>query len=208
MKKTRIAIIPFLFSFYMMVGSCQAQTKVDNAWTPEKARQWFETKEWTNGLTLKAYESLNIQEFAKQYHKNKAYWDKAFLYLKNTKLDTITPGKYYLDGQNVYISVTDGYTKDFEATKWEAHQKYIDIQYVIKGKEKMGMAPLSKATESVAFDNNKDVGFYTVADADAKFYLAEPGIFLIFFPKEAHRPSIKTDGCDSDKKIVIKIKAD
>lgn len=207
MKKTRLTIIPFLSLFCMTISVCYAQSSADQTWTPEKARQWFETKEWTNGLTLKVYDGLNVQEFAKQYHMNKAYWDLAFRYLKNTNLDTVTPGKYYLDGQNVYISVTEGNTKDFEATRWEAHRKYIDIQYVIKGKEKMGMAPFAKATENVAYDPTKDNGFYAVAESDARYYLADPSVFLIFFPQEAHRPNIKTDGCDADKKIVIKIKA-
>ena len=207
MKKPLILIV-LLSSFSISIGLCQSQTQGVQEWTAEKARQWFETKEWANGLTLKAYESLDVQEFAKQYHKNKVYWDKAFLYLKNTNLDTVTPGKYYLDGQNVYISVTEGKTKDFVASKWEAHRKYIDIQYVIRGKEKMGVAPFAKAKELETYDSAKDVGFYAIAETDAKFYTAEPGVFLIFFPKEAHRPGIKIDGCDSDKKIVIKVKAD
>jgi YhcH/YjgK/YiaL family protein len=185
-----------------------AQTSGDQTWTPEKATKWFEAKEWANGMTLKVYDAVNKQEFAKQYNKNKAYWDKAFAYLKNTNLDTVTPGKYFLDGTNVFISVTESKSKAFEATKWEAHRKYIDIQYIIKGKEKMGVAPFAKAKEVEPYNETKDIGFYSVAEADSKFYIAEPGTFLIFFPQEAHRPSIKVDGFDTTKKIVIKVKAD
>jgi len=175
--------------------------------TKEQAIKWLNSKEWANGLSLKVYDSVNVQEFAKQYNTNKSYWDKAFAYLKNTNLDTVSIGKYFLDGDNVIATVSENKPKDFADTKWEAHKKYIDIQYIIRGKEKMGVAQVSKGTVVDQYNETKDVGFYSVADADSKFYLAEPGVFLIFFTSEAHRPNIKVDGCDSDKKIVIKVKA-
>ena len=169
MKKICISLPLFIISIFLSNSSCRSQTCAQ-AWTMEKATKWFEAKEWTNGLSLKVYDSVNKLEFAKQYNKNKAYWDKAFTYLKNTNLDTVSPGKYYLDGNNVFVSVTMNKLKPFENTKWEAHRKYVDIQYVIKGKEKMGVAPFSKAKEVEVYDETKDVGFYAVADVEGKFY--------------------------------------
>ncbi len=197
-------LTPILLAFTAICISYPALAQTTNL----NSAQWLKAKEWANGLSLKVYDSVNAPEFEKQYNKNKVYWDKAFAYLKNTNLDTISPGKYFLDGDNVIATVSENKPKEFEATKWEAHRKYIDIQYIINGKERMGVAPLSKATVVEPYNETKDVGFYSIADADSKFYLAEPGVFLIFFPCETHRPNIKTDGCDKDKKIVIKVKAD
>jgi len=108
----------------------------------------------------------------------------------------------------VYVTVSDNKTKAFEETKWEAHKKYIDIQYVAKGKEKMGVAPFEKAIEVEPYNDKKDVGFYSISALESKFYIAQPDTFLIFFPSDAHRPNIKIDGVDADKKIVIKIRVE
>jgi biofilm protein TabA len=192
----------------MWSGSILAQTSNEPTWTMEKASTWVSSGAWTNGLKLKLHESADALEFAKQYHRNKALWDKAFAFLRDTRLETLTPGRVDLEGTNAYASVTEGPTKALEATKWEAHRKYIDLQYVITGKEQMGIAPLSKARVTEAYDEAKDVLFGEVPTAESKFYVAQPGTFFLFFPKDAHRPAVKADGSDTDKKVVIKIKAD
>jgi YhcH/YjgK/YiaL family protein len=199
-KITKLFGILILFTAGSMVFQpCNAQVNIE----PDN---WFNSREWANGLKLDAHKSTDIKEFYSQYAKNKAYWDKAFAYLRDTDLENVASGKYNLDGDNVYVSVTEGPTKTFENTKWEAHRKYIDIQYVVRGKEQMGVAPLSKAVNIEPYNSDKDIGFYQVPEDDCKYYVAEPGTFLIFFPQDAHRPSIKTEGTDADKKIVIKIK--
>lgn len=199
----RSTVFAFTTIFVMSMGaSCQSQTS--GTWSKEDAGKWFKGGEWLNGLKLNAHESTDQIEFANQYHKNKALWDKAFAFLKNTNLDTIRAGKYPIDGDNLYASVTENPTKDFDKTKWEAHKKYIDVQYVIKGKEKIGVAPFSTATVVTPYDETKDVGFYS--SNDGKFYEAQPGTFFIFFPQDAHRPNIKIEGCDVDKKIVLKVR--
>jgi len=178
-----------------------------NQWTLEKATSWFKAREWTNGLNLEPHKSIDVLEFAFQYTKNKAYWDKAFAYMRDTDLDKVAPGKYYIDGDNVYVLITEGNTKAFEDSKWEAHIKYIDIQYAIRGMEKIGVAPFTKAIITSPFDAVKDIGFFNIPEAISEYYVAEPGTFFIFFPKDAHRPGIRIEGIDSDKKLVIKIKA-
>lgn len=183
-----------------------AQTKANSTFTKMSADKWVKAGTWANGLKLKAHKSVNSIEFAGQYSKNKASWDKAFDFLRNTDLDTIKPGKYVLDGENVFVSVTEGPTKLIENAKWEAHHKYIDIQYVIKGKEKMGIAPISTAKPIAEFDEKKDVGFYDSLAKASAYYVAVPGTFFVFFPSDAHRPSIKVKGFDSDKKLVVKIR--
>lgn len=200
MKKLTSILVLFL-AFSLSI-QCYAQTS--DEWTKEKAEKWFANATWKDSLKLNAHESTDKVEFAKQYHKNKALWDKAFAYLRDTNLDTLSPGKYPIDGTNLFASVTETPTKDFEKTKCESHAKYIDLQYVIKGKEKMGVGKLSDANITTPLDPAKDNAFYDCPKLT--FYEATPGTFFLFFPSDAHRPSIKIEGCDSDKKIVIKIK--
>lgn len=176
-------------------------------WSASKAQKWFKAQSWKEGFKALTHAGLDVQELAYQYHSNPELWEKAFKFLATTNLDTLSLGKHILDGDNLYVSVTQGPVKSFEDTKWEAHKKYIDIQYVISGKEKMGQVTVDKTSVIVPFDVTKDVGFYSASDSDAGYYEANPSVFLIFFPKNAHRPGIKLEGCNTDKKLVIKIKA-
>ncbi len=194
--------LSFLFlcvaALFISVG---AQTS--NEWTKHKAKKWFKKKEWLGGLDLIPSKTINKKEFAKQYYAHRQYWDMAFAYLKNTDLEKLPKGKYPIDGDNVFASVTTDSTKDFDKTNWESHRKYIDLQYVIQGEEKIGVYPVSKAIVTKAYDDKRDAANYTT---DGKLYTAVPGTFFIFFPSDAHRPNITPGGNKVDKKIVIKIK--
>jgi biofilm protein TabA len=168
----------------------------------KSAKKWVAKKEWANGLKLNVDTSVNAIEFAKQYQANKAVWDKAFEFMKTHNLDTIAPGKYVIDGDKAFAAITDGPNKDFDKTGWESHRKYIDLQYIIRGKEKIGVANVATATVLNPYDEKGDAAHYTT---DGKYYIASPGTFFLFFPGDAHRPNIKVDGYDKVKKLVIKI---
>ncbi|HEY2582489.1 MAG TPA: YhcH/YjgK/YiaL family protein [Mucilaginibacter sp.] len=176
---------------------------IKNIWNEKSAAKWFANKDWKNGLSLKPHLSVNKSTFAGQYHKYQTGWDKAFKFLKDNNLETIEPGKYEIDGDNVYAIITEAPSKEFEQSKWEAHEKFIDIQYVIKGEEKIGVTPLSAATVSKPYDDTNDYANY---EADGKYYTAKPGTFFLFFPDDVHRPNVKVKGHGIVKKAVIKIR--
>ena len=190
-----------LFTFLGLTATVFAQDTT--AWNEKSAAKFAHSKEWKNGLKLKVHSSVNNIVFAEQYHKNKAVWDKAFAFLRDSDLLKLKPGKYVIDGDNAYATITEAPSKTFEQSAWESHRKYIDLQYVIKGKEKIGVAPVTTATVIKPYDETKDIANYT---AEGTFYIAEPGTFFLFFPGDAHRPNIKVDGYDVVKKLVIKIK--
>jgi YhcH/YjgK/YiaL family protein len=184
-------------------GSANPQTAALGSWTPSAARKWFRKKEWLNGAALTPHESINQQEFARQYHANKAYWDMAFTFLKEHDLQALAKGKYPIDGDNVYATVTEDPSKDFDKTNWESHRKYIDLQCVITGEERMGVCPVASATVTREYDEKKDLANYS---AEGKQYDIPAGTFVIFFPGDAHRPNITPGGNKVVKKIVIKIR--
>ncbi len=70
--------------------------------------------------------------------------ETALKYIENTDLNALENGRYEIDGDNIYAIVQDYQTKSQSEGKWEAHKKYIDIQCVIKGKEKIGWGLLEK----------------------------------------------------------------
>jgi biofilm protein TabA len=198
----------FKYNLLVLAVSCfiGGAAFAQNNLTEKTAAEWVKKGEWRNGFKLKPYNGLDNAEFAKQYHKNKALWDKAFCYLRAVNLDTLSVGKHLIDGENVFATVTDAATKPFEQTAWESHRKYIDLHLMIRGKEKIGVMDPATAKVTDAYDAAKDLAHYD-ASANGTYYIADPETLLIFFPQNAHRPGIHADGYDKVKKLVIKIRA-
>lgn len=198
-------LLAFFLVFLGLVLHLQltAQTFA-TSFTKYAANKWFNKKEWLGGASLQPHSSIDKKEFAQQYHLNKVYWDKAFAFLKTHNLDSLPKGKYIIDGDNVTASVTDTASKDFDKTSWESHRKYIDLQCIITGEEKMGVNPVAKSEVTKPYDDKKDVANY---NATGKFYVAGPRTFFLFFPSDAHRPNITPGGNKDVKKVVLKIRA-
>jgi biofilm protein TabA len=200
MKRISFLLIVLLLSF----SNCHvaAQKSADNQ-SAKQVDTWFKQKEWLGGLSIQPHESVNKVTFARQYQLHKDYWDKAFAFLKNNNLQNMAPGRYAIDSNNVYATITENPTKDVDSTKWESHRNYIDLQSVISGEEKIAVAPVNKLTVTMPYNATKDLVNYS---GDGALYTATPGTFFLFFPQDAHRPNISTGGNKPDKKVVIKIK--
>ena len=178
---------------------CHAQQSSQPVST-KKIDKWIQQKDWASGLSLNLHVSVNNAAFYEAYHTNKKLWDTAFAFLQTQDLINMPIGKRPLIGETVFISVTDEPSKNMADVKWESHKKYIDLQYIIKGKEIIGVADASKATVTKPY--TPDAMNYI---ADGTYYTTDSRTFFLFFPNDAHRPTIKADGYDVVKKIVIKI---
>lgn len=203
MKKKLLSHL-LMITFSIFAFTANAQNDTSKTWTKKAAEKWFGKKEWLGGLKLNPAGSIDIEEFARQYHLNKKYWDEAFAFMRDHDLQNMSPGKYAIDGDDVFAMITEGATKDFDKVNWESHRNYIDLHYVISGEEKIGVCDVQKAIVTMPYDEKKDIANYK---ADGKIYLATPGTFFIFFPENAHRPGITTGRNKVDKKLVIKIRA-
>ena len=143
-------------------------------------------------------------ENASLYYKLGNKFKTAFEYINNTDLLALESGKYEIDGKNIYIIIQDYNTKSFSGAKWEAHKKYTDIQYVIKGQEKIGWENISEFSEITEYDEEKDIVFL---EGSGDFLELREGSFCILFPQDVHMPSI-SPGSEPVyvKKAVIKVK--
>jgi YhcH/YjgK/YiaL family protein len=176
-------------------------------WSDKKIEKWFGSGAWSEGWSVKPDQSVNKKEFVISYFKNKSRWEKAFKFLAENDLGKLEVRKYELDGDKLFATVSEYLTKDEETTNFEAHRKYIDIQYVIIGREIMNVAPLKTACEEVTpYDEAKDIEFLKVLTMQK--HAATQENFFIFFPSDAHRPGIKENTSARVRKLVIKVKAD
>lgn len=124
-------------------------------------------------------------------------------WLENTNLEDLEDGKYEINGDYLYASVQTYNTKD--DAKYESHHKYIDIQYIIKGIEQVGITNLGNCTTCVEYDSERDLEFYNINCSEEFVELTE-GQFLILYPQDAHKPSIKKLLSSQVKKVVVKVK--
>lgn len=197
----RVFIFYSVIFFLSSIIPVNAQEK--KKWTEKKVKTWFAKKQYLGGLVATPHPDINKIAFAKQYHLNKIYWDKAFAFLKNTDLQKLAVGRQVIDGDNVYAIIQEAPTKDYDKTAFESHLNYIDLQYVVTGEEKMGRTSVDSVKVDKPYNEKADIAFYT---GEGRIFTVEQNSFLLFFPGEAHRPNITPGGNKVVRKIVIKIK--
>ena len=127
---------------------------------------------------------------------------KGFEFIINTDLVAIESGKYEIDSDDIFAIVQEYDTKEEQDCVLESHHQYIDIQYIIKGAELMGVTCLN---DQIVVEENleKDYTFY---NAETSMLKVEEGMFTIFFPEDLHRPGVKLDQIAKVKKVVVKVK--
>ena len=96
--------------------------------------------------------------------------------MRDTDLQAIDPGTYVIEEENLRAIVSNATAPELEQVKWEAHENFSDIQYIVRGKALMGIAPVLEAIVSEAYDSESDVAFFT---AEGEYYKADPGTFFI-----------------------------
>jgi biofilm protein TabA len=141
---------------------------------------------------------------ASKYFSVHPLFPKAFEYIRKTDLDTIEMGRYEIDGDNLkaIFSNKKGMTAAESTAKFECHNKHIDIQLCINGKEQIGWKPGERCiTENGGYNVEKDVQLYS--DQPDMYFQLTDGQFAIFFPEDVHAPMI---GDAEIKKLVIKVK--
>lgn len=146
------------------------------------------------------YDSIDHCHLYDAINKN---FGKAFNFLKNSNLSKMENGRYEIDGDDVFAIVQSYETKEMDDGKWEAHKKYIDIQYMVEGKELMGFADAKNLTVSQDYNEEKDILFFK---GEGNFVTAVPKYFTIFFPNDAHMPGMTEETISNVKKVVVKVK--
>ena len=91
--------------------------------------------------------------------------------------------------------------------RWESHRRYIDIQLVVSGSERIDVADIALLSGATAYDEPADVVFYEGAPDGASAVLLRAREFAIFFPHDGHRPGIAHGEPRDVRKVVVKVPA-
>ncbi|RIK84178.1 MAG: YhcH/YjgK/YiaL family protein [Planctomycetota bacterium] len=125
----------------------------------------------------------------------------AFEFLRTGQCESLPPGKHTLDGDRLFMLIAEDAGRGRAGAPLEAHRRYIDIQYVVRGVDTMGWRPLEKCERPRSeFDAAKDIVFFD--DAPVAWFDVPAGTFTIFFPHDAHAPLA---GDAPPRKAVVKV---
>jgi YhcH/YjgK/YiaL family protein len=130
---------------------------------------------------------------------------KGLKYLSETNFNDLESGTYDIEGTDIYSIVSEYNTKPFSAAKWEAHKNYIDIQYMVSGKEKMGFAHQTNMAVIQEYNKVKDV---MLLKGEGNYLIVDEKQFVIFFPTDVHMPSVAVNIPKPVKKVVVKVRVD
>jgi biofilm protein TabA len=130
---------------------------------------------------------------------------KAVEAVRQQDISQLAAGRYELEGDQAFFLVQDVTTKILADTRSEAHHLYADVQLVISGRERFGVA-LSNPGLPPLEDRMKegDIAFYP-SPSNESFIDLDPGMFAVFYPEELHRPCCAVDKPSAVRKVVIKL---
>lgn len=114
----------------------------------------------------------------------------------------LSAGRYEIAGDMVYAMVQQYLTLPAEQCSWEAHRKYINIQYLLSGQEIMEWADIG-SVKDIVYDEKKDK--LTCTSMVGSPLILREGSFAVFFPPDFHKPMCKSGAPMEVKKIVVKV---
>lgn len=133
---------------------------------------------------------------------------QALVWLREQDFETLAAGVHEIDGRSMYAQVLDVHTQRKEALKPERHRNYLDVQYLYRGTEIMGVAiETGNNPLDTPYDESRDILFYTTAENE-NFFRLVAGQFTVFFPTDIHRSTITEGESAPIRKIVVKIAMD
>jgi YhcH/YjgK/YiaL family protein len=126
---------------------------------------------------------------------------KGLLYIGGTDFSSLETGRHDIEGDQLFAMVQKYETKPLENGKWEAHRRYWDIQYVVKGVEQLHYANVGHLSAG-EYDAEKD---FLGLDGEGDQITLREGMFAILSPQDAHMPGMALGPSTEVNKVVIKV---
>lgn len=145
--------------------------------------------------------SLNLSE---KYDYLEERFQKGYEFLRTADLKNLPVGRVDIDGDRLYASVQEYTTMAAETCKYEAHNQYFDIQYVVEGEEQFGYAKRVDLEEEAPYNAADDIVFFKEPELGGTVLL-KAGDFVVVAPEDAHKPRCIAEAPCKVKKIVVKV---
>lgn len=155
----------------------------------------------------------DLKHFEQERHLWPAAIGRGIDYIVNRNLSAMDAGRYDLEGDHgvlMYANVQEVVTRPAEEQLPESHVVYTDIQFLVSGEEKLCFYKLHPDAKIIdkKFESH-DVAFYETDPAQLETgILMKPGMFVVCFPSDIHRPNCSITEATANKKIVVKVHKD
>jgi uncharacterized protein, YhcH/YjgK/YiaL family len=146
----------------------------------------------------------DIDNFSKEFALYPQAIQKGLAYLREIDFTEMSNGKHLIDGEKMYIVLSEYLTSPVDSRKAERHDKYIDIQYIVEGNELIGFSSEGNGEIQEDLLMEKDAMFYKIVQNE-NFVHLKKGMFAVFFPWDIHRPGCMFQEAGNVRKGVLKI---
>ncbi len=143
-------------------------------------------------------------ELVEKYDYLEERFRKGYEFLRTADLKVLPLGRVEIDGDEVFANVQEYTTMAADTCRFEAHDRYFDIQYVVEGREQFGYVKRSGLVEAMPYDKEQDLVFYQ-DPAEYGSILLTAGDCAVAAPEDAHKPRCIAGAPCKVRKIVLKI---
>ena len=124
------------------------------------------------------------------------------------KILSLENGSYDVGYNRIKMNVGKYFTKKENDKFWESHKRYLDVQIMIDGSERVAINNIRNMRQK-SFDSERDL---VILEGNKLFDIViENGDVLVFFPNDVHKPELdildseNEEECENKKKIVTKV---
>ncbi len=138
-----------------------------------------------------------------KYDMDAPAFKTAFAFLRRNDLAELPEGWVELE-HGVRASVQHYTTAPARELKFETHERYFDIQFIVKGEEWLGCVSRAGMSVETPYNAVNDVTFYKTPQVSGGVYL-RAGEYAVFAPEDAHQPRCIGLEATPVIKIVVKV---
>lgn len=138
----------------------------------------------------------------KEYPFLEEQMKKCFSFAAGHDLTSFEKGRYEIEGDNLFVNVTEYTTAQAEERFWEAHKKYIDLHLMLCGQEQIDVSFIQNM-QVLEYVDESD--FLRLDGGKNCSVVLTPGDFLICYPGDGHRTAVAVEKPENIKKAIFKI---
>lgn len=129
-------------------------------------------------------------------------FDEVRAFIETNDIAALAAGRYEV-ADGIRVDIQDYTTKPKSNNVCEVHRKYIDLQYIVGGAEKMGFGLYIENEPVLPYNEEKDVAHHCAGHTTD--CLVSGGWFCVFFPGEFHKPGLCVSEPMPVRKALFKI---
>jgi len=142
-------------------------------------------------------------KYASEYFNLSAGIRVALEYLQRADLTSLGAGRHDIDGDRVFVLVSEYDTRQPTDAFWEAHRRHVDVQFVQSGTERIAYGDIA-LFELEPYDQERDL--VVARGKSERFVEVGAGEFVILFTHDVHMPGLTAQAVRAVRKAVVKVR--